>query len=98
MAAAFVTDHIFPSLELQKDIFQPAGFGLHEVQPVCCTEKDVLRKCADADLLLAQFAPVTRRVLQGLPRLKGIVRYGVDVDNIDLEAARDLHLSLAKIP
>ena len=45
-----------------------------------------------------QWAPITRRVLKSLPKLKGIVRYGVGVDNIDLDAARELRIGVANVP
>jgi D-3-phosphoglycerate dehydrogenase len=52
------------------------------------SEEEVLEVAGEADGLLVQWAPITDRVLAGLPRLKAIVRYGIGLDNIDLEAAR----------
>lgn len=52
------------------------------------TEDEVLEVAQQADGLLVQWAPITDRVLAGLPRLRAIVRYGIGLDNIDLEAAR----------
>jgi D-3-phosphoglycerate dehydrogenase len=37
-------------------------------------------------------------VLQGLLRLKAVVRYGIGMDNVDLEAARDLNIGVANVP
>jgi D-3-phosphoglycerate dehydrogenase len=51
------------------------------------TEDEVVEIAADADGLLVQWAPITDRVLAGLPRLRAIVRYGIGLDNIDLDAA-----------
>jgi D-3-phosphoglycerate dehydrogenase len=36
--------------------------------------------------------------MKALPKLKGVVRYGVGVDNIDLEAARELRIGVANVP
>jgi len=36
------------------------GLPLREVQPICKTEDDIIRTCGDADVLLVQWAPVTR--------------------------------------
>jgi len=36
--------------------------------------------------------------MQALPKLKGVVRYGVGVDNIDLDAARELRIGVANVP
>ena len=51
------------------------------------TEDAVLDAARTADGLLVQWAPITERVLAGLPRLRAIVRYGIGLDNIDLAAA-----------
>jgi len=42
----------------------------------------------DADLLLMCYTPVTARVIAAAERLKGIVKYGVGIDAIDIPAAR----------
>lgn len=98
MSKAIITDHNFPSIDLQKQVLEPAGIELAEIQPICKTEDDIIRTCGDADALLVQWAPVTRRVLEALPRVKCIVRYGVGVNNFDLDAAKDLGVTAANVP
>jgi D-3-phosphoglycerate dehydrogenase len=98
MNKAIITDHGFPSIEIQRRIVESAGFGLDEIQPICRTEDDVIRTCGEADVLLVQWAPVTRKVLQALPRVRCIVRYGVGVNNFDLDAAKDLGVCAANVP
>jgi D-3-phosphoglycerate dehydrogenase / 2-oxoglutarate reductase len=98
MLKAIVSDHTFPSLDLQRGVIEAAGFELCEIQPRCVTEEDVIARCADADALLVQWAPITRRVMKSLTKIKGVVRYGVGVDNIDLDAARELHIGVANVP
>ncbi|WP_155053948.1 NAD(P)-dependent oxidoreductase [Streptomyces blattellae] len=51
------------------------------------TEDEVLDVAKGADGLLVQWAPITDRVLAGLPGLRAVVRYGIGLDNIDLAAA-----------
>lgn len=51
------------------------------------TEDEVIAAARAADGLLVQWAPITDRVLEQLPDLKAIVRYGIGLDNIDLDAA-----------
>jgi D-3-phosphoglycerate dehydrogenase len=98
MNRAAVTDHVFPSLDLQRRILEDAGFRLDEIHPVCKTEDDVIQRCSAADVLLVQWAPITRRVLEALPNVKCLVRYGIGVDNIDLKAAKDLGRTVANVP
>ena len=58
----------------------------------------MIARCGDADALLVQWAPITRRAMQSLTKLKAVVRYGVGVDNIDLDAARELRIGVANVP
>jgi D-3-phosphoglycerate dehydrogenase len=62
------------------------------------TEAEYLERCGEADALLVQYGAVTRRVLEGLPRLRVVVRYGVGVDGIDLEAATDHGVPVVNVP
>ncbi len=41
---------------------------------------------------------VTRRMIEGLPNLELIAQYGVGVDNIDLEAASERHVTVTNTP
>ena len=93
-----ITDHCFPSIDIQEKVIKDAGFELESIQPICKTEDDIINTCKDADVLLVQWAPVTRRVLEALPNVKCIVRYGVGVNNFDLEAAKDLGVMACNVP
>lgn len=98
MRKVVVTDYGFPNVDLERAIIESAGFAFETVQPICKTEDDIVRTCGHADVLLVQWAPVTRRVLEALPNVRCIVRYGVGVNNFDLDAARDLGVMAANVP
>ncbi len=51
-----------------------------------------------AAVVLNNFAPMTRTVLSELAPGATVIRYGVGVDNIDLEAARELGLRVCNVP
>ena len=61
-------------------------------EPRKAVEEDaVIEAGRDADALLVTAAYVTRRVMETLrPKLRAVVRYGVGLDRIDLDAAREL--------
>jgi D-3-phosphoglycerate dehydrogenase len=61
-------------------------------------EKDSIQACKEADGLINQYAPLTRRVLENLPKCKVIARYGVGLDPVDLRAATDLGIIVANVP
>jgi D-3-phosphoglycerate dehydrogenase len=48
--------------------------------------------------LLVQYAPITRRVLEGLPDCRVIARYGVGLDTIDLVAAAERGVQVFAVP
>jgi D-3-phosphoglycerate dehydrogenase len=58
---------------------------------------EVIAACGDADAILVTAARITREVLTALPRLRGVVRYGVGLDSIDLEAARELGVAVRNV-
>ena len=47
---------------------------------------------------LSEYAPYTRRVLEALPDLKIISNSAMGVDNIDLDAAKELGITVANVP
>lgn len=64
----------------------------------CLTEEELIAKCQDAEGLLVQYAPITRHVMESLPSLSIIGRYGVGVDNVDVEAAKALGIHVTNVP
>ena len=64
----------------------------------CKTEEDVIRVAQGADVLLDGMGPITRKVLSSLPRVRVVARYGVGVDNVDLEAATDEGIVVTHVP
>lgn len=61
-------------------------------------EEEIIQTCKEADGLIIQYAPLTRRVIEALPHCKVISRYGVGVDSVDLKAATDFGIIVANVP
>jgi D-3-phosphoglycerate dehydrogenase len=91
-----ITDCDHGDIEEEKRIFGQMGAELSWLQ--LKTEEDLIRECKDAEGLLIQYAPLTRKVLGQLPRCKVLSRYGVGVDSIDLKAATDFGIIVANVP
>lgn len=76
-----------------------AGLDIEIIQPGRLrSEDDIIKYGQEADILLVVAEPITRRVISSLPRLKGVVRYGVGVDTVDLQAATEFGVVVANFP
>ncbi len=91
-----ITDCDHPDVEIERRAAAEAGVELRLEQ--CRTEDEVVARCADADGLLVQYAPVTARVLDALPQVRVVSRYGVGVDTVDVEAATRHGVVVANVP
>jgi len=88
----------YESYEVEQEILEPLGAEVLPSQVDCRTEEEVITAAGDADAILVREAPVSARVLDALSRCKVIARYGVGVDNIDLEAAKTKGIYVANVP
>lgn len=62
------------------------------------SEQELCEAVADADLLLMCYTPVTSRVIESAKRLRGIVKYGVGIDAIDIGAAIKRGIPVVNVP
>ena len=61
-------------------------------------ENELARQTRDADLILMCYTPITAKVIANAERLKGIVKFGVGIDAIDIDAARAHKIPVVNIP
>ncbi len=52
----------------------------------------------DADILMMCYTPVPRRVIEAAPKLRGIVKYGVGIDAVDIAGAKDRGVTVVNVP
>jgi len=62
------------------------------------SEDDLIGAVRDADLLLMCYTPITARVIAAAAKLKGIVKYGVGIDAIDIPAAIARGIPVVNVP
>lgn len=91
-----ITDSSFPDNHIEREILESNNCSVYLVQTK--DEYILKRELRDADALLVQWAPITKSVIESLDKCKIIVRYGIGVDNIDLEAAKNHNIPVCNIP
>lgn len=91
-----ITDCDHKDIKIEADVLQKAGVEFELLQ--CRSEEDLIRQCREGDIFINQYAPITRRVMEALPKLKLVVRYGVGVDNVDIKAAELLGVQVCNVP
>jgi D-3-phosphoglycerate dehydrogenase len=91
-----VTDYSFDSLDTERAILEPLGCQI--VARRSQTPPELMDLVADADGVITQFTPINAQVIDAMRRARVIVRYGIGVDNVDLEAARARGIPVCNVP
>lgn len=91
-----ITDCDHGQIDFEQAVARERGIELSLA--ACRTEDDVITAAGSADGIIVQYAPVTGRVLDRLPRLRAIGRYGVGVDTIDVAAATVRGVLVTNVP
>ena len=96
MTRVLITDYTFPDLQIEESVLQDP-----QIEVTGCQYKtvdDLKPMVANADAVITQFAPVDRDVIAAMQNARVIVRYGIGVDNVDLEAATEKNIPVCNIP
>lgn len=96
MPHVLITDCDHLSIEIEERVFGAAGISVELA--ACRSEDDVISAGRRAEGLLVQYAPVSRRVLDALPRCRAVARYGTGLDTIDTVAAAERNVAVVSVP
>lgn len=96
MPKVLVTDHTFDPLDIEQRILEPLGAVVDAQQ--CKTVEQLLPLVADVDAVITQFSPVNAQVIAAMKNVRVIVRYGIGVDNVDLQAAKERGIPVCNVP
>lgn len=91
-----LTDQVFPTIDTERKILADIGAELVVLDDP--SPESIRVKARDADALLNTYAPIDRETLDHLEKCKVIARYGIGVDNVDLEAARERGVVVTNVP
>lgn len=91
-----ITDCDHSDTRAEQSVLDEAGIGWRLAQ--CATPEDVIAEGAGAQALVNQYAPITAEVLDALSEVRLVVRYGVGVDSVDVDAATERGVWVANVP
>lgn len=91
-----ITECDHDSLAIEQSVADSYGFTLNIHQSR--SSEELIANCAGADAIVVQYAPITAEVMDQLPGLRAIGRYGVGVDTIDVEAATERGIAVCSVP
>lgn len=95
-AKVVLTDYVWESLDVEKKTLEDLAdlVALQTRKP-----EEFIAEAADCDALLNTYAgPITREVMEKMPKCKIIARYGIGVDTIDVEAATEAGIIVTNNP
>jgi D-3-phosphoglycerate dehydrogenase len=81
---------------LDEDVIRQNGGTIRYGRAV--DEKDRARLAEGAEVIVAGATPLRRELFTALPQLIGVVRLGIGVDSVDLDAATELGIVVANVP
>lgn len=93
-----ITDCDMGEADLERSELEPAGYRV--VHMSCRDEDEVVEQVRATSPvgLLVQYAPITRPVIgAAVPDVRGVVRYGVGLDNVDLDAAAEHGVEVSNV-
>ena len=91
-----LTDYMYDSIQPFQDVYDRAGFEFVPCQ--CKSAQEIIEAAKDADAIQVHFAPITKEIIQALPKCRVIVRSAVGMDNIDVAAATEAGIPVANVP
>lgn len=91
-----ITDHRFPNVESERNILAEVGAKL--IEGHAKTEEELIELTKDAYGIINSFAKITAKVINTLDKCKVIVRYGIGVDTIDIDAATEKGIMVCNVP
>jgi D-3-phosphoglycerate dehydrogenase len=90
-----VVDCAWPDLDIEQQVLSEADVEL--VAAESGDSDELLRLAPRVDAIMVNWRPLTRAVLEAAGRCRTVARFGVGVDNIDVDAATELGIVVSRV-
>ena len=91
-----VADSVFPNLDPAKEVLSAIGAELQLAAD--SSPESVMQVAAGADAVLVTYAKINGDMVRQMKKCRIISRFGIGVDNVDLEAATQAGIVVTKVP
>lgn len=91
-----ITDHVFPNLDPVHQVLSELHADIRLAGAT--TPEAILEVAREADALLVCYAKVPADIIQQLTRCKVIARFGIGMDNVDVQAATRARIVATNVP
>jgi D-3-phosphoglycerate dehydrogenase len=91
-----VADSVFPNLDPAREVLSTIGAELQLASDP--SPEAVLKVASDADALLVTYAKIDGDMIPQMKKCRIISRFGIGVDNVDLDAATSAGIVVTKVP
>ncbi|MCC6177309.1 MAG: C-terminal binding protein [Chloroflexi bacterium] len=92
-----ISESEYPTADEERQALAAVGAEVVRV-PAHLGEDEIIAACRGADVLLTQNSRISPRVIASFDRVKGIVRYGVGYDTVDVPAATARGIVVCNVP
>jgi D-3-phosphoglycerate dehydrogenase len=88
-----VIDYAWPDLHIERQVLT----GIELLTPASDDLDELIRLAPLADAIMVNWRPLPRKVLESATRCKTVARFGVGVDNIDVDSATELGIVVSRV-
>jgi D-3-phosphoglycerate dehydrogenase len=94
---AVAIDDGYASYDQEQALLAGAG-ARFELRPVRGNAEAAVHAVRDAAVVFVRESPLPRRAIEAMAQGRAVIRYGICVDNIDQQAARERRIFVANVP
>jgi D-3-phosphoglycerate dehydrogenase len=91
-----VADSVFPNLDPARAVLSKVGAELRLAEKPA--PDSIVQVARDADAVLVTYAKITAEMIRQMPRCRIIARFGIGVDNVDIDAATAASIVVTRVP
>ncbi len=91
-----ITDYQYENIDAERRIIGAHGYELYDYQ--IRDAGALIPVCRDADAIVTQYSDVSAELIDSLEHCAMIIKYGIGVNNIDVEAATRKGIYVCNVP